>query len=243
MYFYVIPNVAEKFAQTLHTNYVGEFGNFVFNAIKSELDINEERSEILQEFAGHLELNAEFPLELYVVDSKDVNAFAMSGGKIVVYSGLLDKLTNENQLAALLGHEVSHINNRHVLRNVSRDLSGYIFLSVIFGDINGVTSVFVENAHLFKSMSYSRDLEQEADEGGLELLYENNINPEGMLELFQILKEETKIEDFGGIEYISSHPLVDERIKYTKEQIEAQTSTFVDNKELKNLFIKLLNRN
>ncbi|WP_055443023.1 M48 family metallopeptidase [Lacinutrix himadriensis] len=239
MYFYVIPNVAEKFAQNVNSKYVKNFGDFVFNTIKPELEINEERSKILQEFANQLDLKAEYPLDLYVVDEDAINAFAISGGKIVVYSGLLDKLTEANQLAALLGHEVSHINKRHVLKNVSRDLSGYIFLSVVFGDINGVTSVFIENAHLFKRMSYSRDLEQEADQGGLELLYANKVNPEGMIALFQVLKEETESEDFESLKYISSHPLINERITYTKEQIKEKANTFIENKKLNTVFAEL----
>jgi predicted Zn-dependent protease len=241
MYFYVIPNVAEKFAENIDSNYVIAFGDYVFNPLKSELNIDDERSAVLQDFTNQLNLESEYPIEVYVANIDQLNAFAMPGGKIVIFSGLLDKFTNASQLAALLGHEVAHIKNRHILKNISRNLSGYLFISILFGDINGISTILIENAHMFKQMSHSRTLEREADKEGLEMLIKNKINPKGMQELFQILKDETKTDIYEKFKYINSHPLLNERIDYIKTKIESLKYVSETNQELEKLFNKLQN--
>jgi len=154
---------------------------------------------------------------------------------------LLDELTNASQLAALLGHEVAHIKKRHALKNVSRNLSGYLFISILFGDINGISTILIENAHMFKQMSFSRILERQADEEGIEMLINNGINPKGMQELFQILKDETKTNMYKEFKYIYSHPLLNERIDYIKSKIENLEYDSETNNKLEKLFNKLQN--
>lgn len=229
MYFYVIPTVAEGFAKKLPNTYVVSFGDQVFKGISANLDIDNSVSEKLQDFVDVLDIDTEFNIEAHVAISDELNAFAMSGGKIVVYSGLLEKMENEHQLTALIGHEIAHVQERHVLKNVSRNLSGALFLSIILGDVNAVYSVIMENAHMFSQLSFSRSLEKEADIFGIETMKENNVDLQGMPELFEIL------ESNSGIEipiYLSSHPMLEERINYTKEIANKQVS-FNENVELK----------
>jgi predicted Zn-dependent protease len=219
MYFYVIPNVAVGFAKSLNKQQVISFGDYVFRVLSSDLEIHEEKSKKLQEFVDNLQTNGEFPIKAYVVKSDDLNAFALSGGKFVIYSSLLDKIKTQDQLAALICHEVSHIENRHVLKNISKNLSGAIFISVLFGDINGVTTIIGENAHLFSQLSFARDLEKEADLLGLEIMRNNNLDLHGMPELFQILKNETSID---LPTYLSNHPMLKDRITYTTDIANSQ---------------------
>lgn len=240
MYLYVLPNTAEKFAENVHKSYVKEFGSYVFNIVKNDLEIDSKKSALLQEFANELQFNSEFPIQVYVATSSEINAFALSGGRIVVYTGLLNKLKTPEQLAALLSHEVTHVKERHVIKNLSRNLSSYLFLSILFGDVNGVMSVLMENGHMLTSMNYSRALEQEADKKGVAMLYKNNINPEGMVELFKILKESSNSSQ-PHFKYISSHPLLDNRIAYVEEIIKANKTHTVYNQELKEPFEVLKN--
>ena len=69
-----------------------------------------------------------------------------------------------DQLVALLGHEVSHVNNRHSIKILTRNLAGYMMISLVFSDLNGIMSVLAENAQQLRSLSYSREFEEEADE-------------------------------------------------------------------------------
>jgi len=224
-YFYIIPTVATGFATTLTEKNVIDFGDYVFRVLSTELEINEDATKRLQEFADEMTIKCSFPLKLYVVQSEEMNAFAVSGGKIVIFSSLLEKIETEAQLAALIGHEVSHIENRHALKGIARDLSGAIFVSVLFGDINGATAVLIDNAHMFKQLSYTRSLEKEADIFGLDIMRESNVDLHGMPQLFEILQKETVID---VPTYLSNHPMLKNRIEYT-EKIANNQSKFIVN--------------
>lgn len=219
IYFYVIPTVAVHFAANLSKQNVISFGSYVFTNLSKTLDIDKERSKKLQEFVDEMHIATEFPLRLHVANSEDMNAFAISGGKIVVFSSLLEKIENEHQLAALIGHEVSHVKNRHVLKNVARNLSGALFISILFGDVSGITTIIANNAHLFSQLSYTRGLEKEADIFGMEIMKKNNLDLHGMPELFQILKNESSID---VPTYLNNHPMLKDRIEYTQKIADEQ---------------------
>jgi len=229
IYFYVIPSVAENFVKNLSKEVVINFGNHIFNLLSHDLEINRKNSIKLQAFVDALKIDNEFPIKAYIVEDKQLNAFALSGGKFVIYSALLEKIENEHQLSALIGHEISHIENRHVLKNICRDLSGALFVSIIFGDVNGITSIIGENAHLFSQLSFSRELEKEADIFGLKIMKKNNLDLNGMPELFEILNNHNQI-DLPS--FLNSHPMLDERIEYTKK-IANKQENFITNKVIK----------
>ncbi len=214
MYFYVIPSVTTNFVTSLNEKSVISFGDYVFKVLSTSLDINDEKSEKLQDFVDTMSMNSVFPLKTYVIDSDELNAFALSGGKIVIFSALLEKIENESQLSALIGHEVSHIENRHVLKNMSKNMSGAIFVSILFGDVNGATALLADNAHLFSQLSYARNLEKEADIFGLEIMRRNKLDMDGMPQLFEILEEESQIDIPT---YLSNHPMLKDRIEYTQK--------------------------
>ncbi len=218
-YFYVIPTVATSFATKLSEKNVIDFGNYIFRVISVDLKMNEEASRELQNFVDEMDIESEFPLDIYVAQSEELNAFALSGGKIVVFSSLIEKIQTKEQLAALIGHEVSHIENRHVLKNIARNFGGAIFTSVLFGDINGATTILMDNAHLFSQMSFTRGLEKEADMYGLEIMRKNKLDLNGMPELFEILKKESPLD---VPTYLSNHPMLKDRIVYTKRIAESQ---------------------
>jgi len=227
---YIIPKVSEFFITNLSKEYVTHFGNSVFNSLSVGLDIDQDKTEKLQNFTDALKINCSFPIKIHVATNNQINAFAVSGGKIVIYSGLLEKLETEAQLAALISHEITHIEKRHALKNVSRNLSGMIFLSILIGDVSGITAVFFENAYLFKELSYSRELEKEADINGIEILKKNQLDLNGMPQLFTILKNETNFEITS---YLSNHPALDERIEYTTSIAKTYKTTPKTNSALK----------
>lgn len=212
-YLYIIPAVAENFAAHLNTKRVKDFGDYVFRVLSPDLDIDDEKTKKLRSFVKELQFDTEFEIEAYVANSKQLNAFALSGGKIVIFSSLLEKIETKEQLVALLGHEAAHIEKRHVLKNISRNLSGAIFISILFGDVNSVTAILADNAHMFSQLSFSRGLEKEADLYGLEIMKKNKVNLRGMHELFELLKKES---DFDIPAYLSNHPMLKDRIEYTK---------------------------
>lgn len=232
-YLLLLPVVAEKAVTFIPLSFDKYLGSSFMSDYMNEHSVDTTRSLLLNDFAEELELNNVQALNFTVVDSEVVNAFALPSGDIVIFSGLLDKMQSYEELAGLIGHEVIHINGRHSLRMLCKNLAGYIFLSVLFSDINGIMGLIAENAHNLNSLSYSREYEREADYGGVSLMIQNKINPEGMLQLFDRLQESSKLT---VPELLSTHPVTDERIRYIKTYIEEQNYQTEANESLSLLF-------
>ena len=166
---------------------------------------------------------------------KIVNAFALPGGKIIVYEGILRTMNDYKELTALLSHEFSHVELRHSTKNIFRSLSSYMLLSVLFGDASGVTAIVIQNANQLKQLGYSRSLEEEADKNGLKLMKARHIDPEGMEGLFRALKKEEG--DAGDIpEFLSTHPLTNERINYVRKDVAKHNYTTEEDGKLDSLW-------
>ncbi len=215
-YLYLLPPIAEKSVTYIPDSFDDYIGDTFIETFFSDNNIDSLKTKYLEEFASELDLGNQKPLRFWVVESDEVNAFALPNGQIVVFTGILDKIETPEELAALLGHEASHINFRHSTKMLSRNLAGYMLVSLLLTDVNGITSVLADNVHQLHSLSYSRKFEQEADEKGLEILFNNQLNPKGMVRLFERLNEATK---FSVPEIISSHPLTTERKKHMEDII------------------------
>ena len=239
IYFIFLPFIAEIIAGTMPVSYEQKLGYYISNQFLDGYYINEELSEKLNKFSQEINFDLDFDPNIVAVESEQVNAFALPGGTIVVFTGLLKNMENEAQLAALLCHEVAHVKYRHSLKAMFRNLAGYLFISWLFTDINAVTAIIVENAHSLYSLNYSRELEHEADTKALEMLEENNISQQGMVDLFIILKKEEAI-DMTSINFLSTHPLTVERINYSTASAEKQKS-IEKNENLEQIWIDIEN--
>ena len=220
-YWWGIPAIGNLIGNNLPVSIEKQAGQQMYNQMKAQWTIDEERSKAVQAFFERMEDKSAYDFHIVVVKDEVVNAFAMPGGYIVVYDALLKKMDSYEELAGLLAHESSHVQNRHTSRTLCTTLANYLFISAMIGEISGVVAVLAQNADQIKSLSYSRDLETEADLKGLELLYRHKINPNGMLGLMDALKEEGEDAGQSMPEFISTHPLPDSRISYLKEYIKA----------------------
>ncbi len=235
-YFYVLPPAAEKAAELLPESFDNEIGDLFIGTFLDENDVDTTKTKYLKQFAAELNLKNSKPLEFTVVTSEEVNAFALPNGHIVVYSGILEDMESPEALVALLGHEASHVNNRHSTKMLCRNLAGYMVVSLLFSDVNGIMAVLANNAQQLHSLSYSRAFEQEADEQGLDILMHNHLDPNGMVALFEQLDTES---EFTVPEIISSHPLTKER-KENMQRIIAESSYQVTpNERLEAVFEKI----
>ncbi|HSI89795.1 MAG TPA: M48 family metallopeptidase, partial [Adhaeribacter sp.] len=156
-------------------------------------------------------------VKVLVIENSKTNAFAMPGGHIVVFKPIIEMSESYEEFAGLMAHENAHLVHRHSLRALFRNLSGYLFMSVLFSDVNGIMAVVAENAHSLKSLQFTRELEKEADLTGLDMLVDRGVDPDGMVRLFAALKKESGNNFFP--EFLSTHPMLDERITYLKEEI------------------------
>lgn len=239
-YLYFIPFIAVKVVENLPTSYDEELGEYVFEQMSESLEIDSFETILVNEYAEKIDFNTTYPIQIHVVKGDMVNAFALPGGHVVVYEGILKKMQHKEELAALLAHEVSHVNHRHSIKSIAKTLSSYLFLSVITSDVNGITSVLVSNADMFNSLTYSRSLEEEADTEGLKILYDNKIDQRGFVYLFETLQEANE-GGIGDIELISTHPLTADRIARAKEASALQKN-YLDRLDLGDTWGKIKSR-
>lgn len=166
------------------------------------------------------------PWEFNVVNSSQVNAYALPGGKVSFTRGLLTKLKSEDELASVSGHEIGHITARHsVAQYTNRALISLAVVGVAvalsdsqYGDL-GVAVAGAAGGLLL--LSYSRDQERQADELGHAYMTKNGYNPRGTVEVFRTFKAQEK-EAPGFISaMLSSHPLTSERIETAQQRAQA----------------------
>lgn len=151
--------------------------------------------------------------EIVVFRSSDVNAFALPGGKIGVYTGLLSVATTQDQLAAVLGHEIAHVARRHGKQRVQQQTliaGGLELLEGYVGDSPTLMSAIGAGAQYGVLLPFSRGHESEADVVGLELMARAGFNPQGAVLLWQNM---SKAGGSAGPEFLSTHPSSDTRIK------------------------------
>ena len=234
IYLWFMPWLGERIAQGFSKETEISMGEQMYESMIPQYKIDSGKTVILNEFYKELHYDVGYPITITVVESNEMNAFAMPGGHIVVYSTILETMKTPEELAALLGHEASHVGLRHSLRNIFRDLSRKMFLALLFGNDSGITAVVVNNADALKQLQYSRSLETEADNNGLQLMAKNNINVQGMTRLIQMLQKES-----GGAEtssFLSTHPVFKDRIQNIEAQIKKLPVVTTGNDRLKKLF-------
>lgn len=204
-YFLFLPWISEKIAKKIPMEYEQKLGDILREQTLSENTILDSTSKYVQLFSDQLDYQSKYSIQVHVIESDEINAFAIPGGAIFIYEGLLKKMDSSEELAALLGHEASHIHFKHSLQSMARNFSGQILLFFILGD----QSFVLNAAHNLTALSFSRELEQEADEHALEILKSNELDPMGMIRLFEHLEDSTSSVEIPA--FMSSHPLTSER--------------------------------
>jgi len=152
-------------------------------------------------------------VKLFVVKERDPNAFAMPGRRIVVFSGLIDRARSPEMLAGVIAHEMGHVEYHHPMRGLVHQMGLGAVLTLIFGD-----SSLAGVGQLALVLSYSRDMEREADQRGIELLQQAGIRADGMSAFFEIIKKDVEKNILHDLpEFLSTHPDLDARIAATRQ--------------------------
>lgn len=233
-YFWWIPMLGERMANHFSKDSEISMGEQMYQSVSATYKTDTQKTAVLNAFFKQLNYNVGYPVQITVVESGEMNAFAIPGGHIVVYDAILDRMKTPEELAALLAHEASHVALRHSLKNMFRSLSRKMFLSLITGNQSGIVSVAVNNADNLKGLSYSRSLETEADDNGMQLMAKSHINTQGMLWLMELLQKDSGSAEPPAI--LSTHPVFTERVDNIKKQLQSLPAEPTQNEELKKLF-------
>ena len=166
--------------------------------------------ERLQKASG----DTQYKFQLIVADDATVNAFAAPGGYIVMCTGLLDKIPNQEEQAAVLAHEMQHVLGRHVLRALVRNVSLTAAISLATGDPTGAIS---QIGGTLASLHYQRGDEWNADLEGYKLLKAAGYNPHAMIAMLERL-DKIQGEMPQAMHYLSTHPQTKNRIARLKDE-------------------------
>ncbi|WMN11867.1 M48 family metallopeptidase [Marivirga salinae] len=154
-----------------------------------------------------------YEYDIYVLKSDQVNAFTAFNGQLFVFTGLIEQTESAEELAAVLAHELAHAENRHVIKNLVKEIGLNSLILIISG---GDPLVMQEITKMVVSSGFNRSMEREADEYAIKYLREANINPNRLTQFFLKLKQKNR-EIPDGLQWISSHPALTERIQFVSE--------------------------
>ncbi len=158
-----------------------------------------------------------------LADRKTVNAFALPGGQIFITEALFRMLKTEDELAGVLGHEIGHVVGRHSSEQIHKSnlLGGFTMAAVIASSSDQGGNGSAQLANLVNQLvttKYGRDDEIESDRLGVRFLHESGYNPEALIRVMEVLAEASG-GGGGGPEFMSTHPIPENRIGRIKEEI------------------------
>ena len=168
------------------------------------------------------EILEHIPFRIMVIKSPYLNAFAFPNGVIYIHTGILARMDNEAQLAALLGHEMTHCTHRHALKTLRHFKGKSDFLVGVQGSLiqfSGIGNLVNQLGSLGSKAAvsgYRRDLETEADLVGLQLMVKAGYDPNEALRLFEHLKRELEEENMQEPFFFGCHPRLQERVENCK---------------------------
>lgn len=164
------------------------------------------------------------PWEFHVVDDPTANAFALPGGFIFVTRGLMDLMTSEAQLAAVVGHEIGHVTARHSVVQLSREQLAQLGLGVgaaLSPQLAQLGQLASQGLGLL-FLKYGRDDERQADQLGFRYMVMQGYRPSQMADVFRALQQSSKLAGASPLpNWLSSHPSEPERIENTEARIAA----------------------
>lgn len=158
-----------------------------------------------------------YKFDVTVVKSDVVNAFALPGGYVVVFTGLMKKAESGEEVAGVLSHELNHVLQRHGLERIVKSLGLLTVAAIVFGNQQGLVGMMKQLGVELLTLKFSREQETEADLTGLQLLQRAKIDPSGMIRFFERLSE----KDQGRVEWLSTHPMSTARADRLKSELAA----------------------
>jgi predicted Zn-dependent protease len=168
------------------------------------------------------EMDERFAWRVMLARDRTVNAFALPGGYFGVHLGLIGLVANQDELASVLAHELTHVTQRHISRSITQQgrQTPVMIAAMILGAVAARNNPDALNAVISGSqavaiqgqLNFSRDMEREADRLGLGLMQPAGFAPQGFVGMFEKLQQSARLSDSGNFPYLRSHPMTTERM-------------------------------
>ncbi len=153
-----------------------------------------------------------------IIRSPQVNALAFPGGKLVLFSALLESLPSAESLAGILAHEIQHVRLQHGTQNLMRQLAFSGMVKLMASDSGAFLEQMLEGAKTLAILNYSRSFETEADLGAAELLKQQGFSQDFLVQAFRSFENNEEVIVSAVPQYFSTHPDLTERIKILENQ-------------------------
>jgi predicted Zn-dependent protease len=181
------------------------------------------------------DIDAAFAWEIFLVNDRAVNAFALPGGYVGVHLGLIALTSTPDALASVLAHELTHVTQRHIARSIAPQQQASLLAvaglllgvlaasraSTVGGSADGVQAAVMggQAAAIQTQLNFTRAMEREADRVGFGLLADAGYNTGGMAQMFEKLDFASRINDTSNFPYLRTHPLTSERITEARTRV------------------------
>ena len=185
---------------------------------------------IITEYVNRLGQNlarnsdSKMPFTFKVIDGDELNAFALPGGYIFVYSGLIKLASDEDEFAGALAHEIAHVAARHMTCRATQSKllnTGASIPGIFLGGIGGMAARQAVNAAIpMTLLSFTRHDESEADFLGVQYMYSAGYDPTGAVSIFEKLESLQRSKPGTVAKILSTHPLDSDRIEKTEQEIQ-----------------------
>lgn len=216
-------------------------GGLNFYSIEKEIALGKQMAEevektakivddpVISEYVNRIGQNlvrnsdAKVPFTIKVIDSDEVNAFALPGGYFFINTGILELAASEAELAGVMAHEIAHVTARHGTRQATRgQVTNLATIPLIF--LGGWTGYGIRQAANLAIpltfLKFSRGFEKEADFLGVQYLYAAGYDPTAMVQFFERIKAQEKKKPNSIAKIFRSHPLTQNRIKRVQKTID-----------------------
>jgi beta-barrel assembly-enhancing protease len=191
-----------------------QFGRRVFESLRGSLKLQDSSADatLVRDLGQRLTAGSRFQYEFHVTEDPTLNAFAMPGGVIVVHTGLIRAARRPEELAGVLAHEVQHVEQRHSLKAVVKEMGLRGLWAAFTGDLGATLAG--QAALELGALRFSRDAEREADEKGFAALVRQDIDPSGMVDFFGTMAKESGASPPA---WLSTHPASEARQESLRE--------------------------
>lgn len=157
-------------------------------------------------------------LKIHIVKKDEINAFALPNNHLVVYTGLIEDCKKQEALQGVLGHEIAHIENHHVMKKLSKEIGYSVLLTAAGGSKGG--QIARDILKTLSSSAYDRSLEKEADIESVKYMLKADIDPRPMADFMYQMAQDSNLNK--NLYWISDHPESEERAKYILDYIKGK---------------------
>lgn len=169
--------------------------------------------------------------EFFIIKDPSLNAFALPGGYIGVHTGLILAAQSESELAAVLGHEIAHVTQRHLARMIDKEkqsmwtslaaIAVAILASRSNPQLSNAAMATAQATSIQNTLNFTRDHEREADRVGLQIMSQAGFDARGAESFFERLQKSSRVYDNNAPDYLRTHPVTSQRIADIQNRLEA----------------------